>query len=153
MRLTAQYTPEQFAVETRKLQILQSEFNALLKWALWGMQISFICTVVFATCGSMWNDEGARKIHLALSATGLSWVMTMIYTRMASIYDNSARNLKQWQRCRTQRTWITRFLRSTPPIRVLIGAYFYADKELVLTSLGIMAQHSVTLLVSRRKHG
>ena len=148
----AQYTPEQFAVETRKLQILQSEFNALLKWSLCGIQISFICTVVFAICGSVWNEEGPRKLQLALVAVGLGWIITMMFSRMASIYDNSSENLKQWRRCRTQRAWITRFLKSTPPIRVLVGSYFYADKELVLTSLGIIAENSVTLLVSRRRN-
>ena len=115
------------------------------------MEISFICTVVFAICGSVWNEEGPRKVHLALSAAGLGWVMTMIYSRMASIYDNSSDNLKQWRRCRAQRAWMSRFLKSTPPIRVLIGTYFYADKALVLTSLGIIAENSVTLLVSRRR--
>ena len=139
-------------METRKLQILQCEFNELLKWPLWGMQISLICTVVFAICGSVWNGEVPRKLHLAISGAGQACVMTMMYSRMASIYDNSARNLKQWRRCRAERAWIVRFLRSTPPLRVLIGSYFFADKRLVLTSLGIIAQNSVTLLVSRRNN-
>ena len=145
----AQYTPEMFAVETRKLQILTGEFNALLKWTLWGMQISLIFTVIFATCGAVWNEEGARKLHSAISAIGLGSVMRILYTKLASIYESSSENLSQWSRCREQRKWISRFVRSTPAIRALIGTYFYADKELVLTSLKIISENSVTVLVSR----
>ena len=146
----AQYTPEKFAVETRKLQILQSEFNALFKWPMWGMQITFMVTAIFATCGSMWNEEGQRKLELAISAGAGVWLLTMIFTSMASMYENWVDNLKQWRRCRDQQAWFMRVLRLTPPVKVLLESYFYADKELVLTSLGIVVENSVTLLVSRR---
>ena len=61
---------------------------------MWG---SFIYTVVFVICGSVWNEEGARKLQLALVAAGLGWIVTMMFSRMASIYDNSSDNLKQWR--------------------------------------------------------
>ena len=146
-----QHTPERFALETRKLQILQSEFNSVLRWQLWGMQVTLIAAAVFGLCGAVWNEEPGRKVHLATSGCASVVFLAFIYTRLASIFDNSSDTLKQWRGCGSrQQAWLSRFLRSTPSLRVLIGAYFYADKQLVLTSVGIVIENTVTLLVGRR---
>ena len=144
-----QCSPEKFAADTRKLQILVGEFNALLKWALWGFLIVLMCTAIFAICGAVW-DDGGRKMHMTSIAVFMTVLINIIYTKLASLFEVSEAVLTGWRRGNALRPWFPRFLRSTPPLRVLIGSYFYADKELVLTTMGIIADNSVTLLVSRR---
>lgn len=136
-------------MEMRKLQILTGEFNALLRWVLWGVQGTLIVAAVFGICGAMWC-EGARKVHLGVVAVACISFIAVIYTKLASILDDSSETLVQWRHCRDQKAWMSRFLRSMPPIRVRIGAYFYADKAIVLTSLGIVVDNAVSLVVSRR---
>ena len=142
------YPPQKFSLELRKLQILILELNALLQWMLWALQIVIICAVVFGICGAVWA-EGPRRLHLVISATGTTAVFCLLYTKLASISESSSQVLLQWHRCRFDRPWLLRFLWSAQPLRVLIGPCFYADSRLVLTSLGIIAEHSVPLLVSR----
>ena len=80
-------------------------------------------------------------------ALGLGAVFNVTFTTLAGTYDVSKEVLMGWKSRR--RPWFARFLRSTKPVRIQMGSYFYADKELVLTSMGIMADNSVTLMVSR----
>ena len=135
-------------METRKLQIFLSEFNAMFKWTLWLFQAVVICVIVFGICEAVWG-EGPRKIHVLISASGLILIQTVVYSKLVSVFDSSRVVLTEWRHYRGH-AWFARFLRSTPPIRILLGSYFYVDKQLVLTSLSIIAQNSVTLLVSRR---
>ena len=133
----------------RKLQIIMGEFNGFFKWGLWGLQIVLIIAVTFGICGAVWA-EGPLKIHLAGTTVGSTFIFSLTYSNLASIFDVSSEVLGGWRQSRAKQAWTLRFLRSTPPIRVLIGIYFYAHRELVLTSLGIVAQNSVTLLVTHR---
>ena len=143
------YSPERFAIGYRKLQILVVELNSLLKWALWGLLNAFIFTAVFGTCGAVWG-EGGRKIHVGSLAMFMTALIVIIYSKLASLYEVSEDVLRGWNRAKGSSAWFPRFLKSTRPLKVLLGSYFYADKKLVLTSLGIIADNSVTLLVSRR---
>ena len=87
---------------------------------------------------------------MGLMAVGLATVFRLLYTKLPSFFDASGIVLMEWRDAKSSRPWFPRFLKSTIPLRVLIGSYFYADKKLVLTSMGIIADNSVTLLVSRR---
>ena len=142
------YTAERLAMETRKLQILGTEFNAMFKWILWFFQVVVIGVIVFGICGAVWG-EGQRKLHMAISAGGVIVIQTYVFSKVASVFDSSRAVIVEWCRCGGH-AWFARFLRSTPLLRVFLGSYFYADTQLVLTSLSIIAQNSVTLLVSRR---
>ena len=88
------YIPEKFVVEIRKLQILQGEFNALLKWTLWGFEVVLMCTVIFASCGAVWGS-GLRKIHMAVLAVALTVILSITFNKLASIYDGSAEVLRE----------------------------------------------------------
>ena len=146
----ALYSPEKFAMEKRKLQVLMGEFNAMLKWAFWGLQITILSTATFATVAAVTSEEGRRKVHMAVTVIASMAIFASMYTKLASVHDYSKDVLFQWRQCRRERAWIWRFLRSTPPVSISLGSYFIADKGLVLTSLSIVAENSVSLLVSRR---
>ena len=139
---------EKFVLETWKLQIFLIEFNSMFKWTLWLFQLVGICVAVFAICGAVWG-EGQYKIHMAMSSSAIIVIQTIVYGKLASVFDSSISVLMEWRRYRGN-SWFARFFRSTPPIRVLLGSYFYVDKQLVLTSLSIIAENAVNLLVSRR---
>ena len=84
------------------------------------------------------------------SGLEMTALIVIIYSKLASLYEVSEDVLRGWKRGKSFSIWFRRFLKSTRPLKVQLGSYFYADKALVLTSLGIIADNSVTLLVSRR---
>ena len=133
----------------RKLQIILREFNTCYSWGLCGLQILVIGMATFGICGVVWA-EGPLKIHLAITNVGIILIISLIIGNLANIFVVSEEVLAGWRRCLSQHALLKRVLQSTPPIRVFIGRYFYADKMLVLTCLGIIVENSVTLLVSRR---
>ena len=102
---------------------------------------------------NLWSCVGWRAMENTLGhqdhRRGIHSVSAQLYGNLGSIFNVSTEVLTSWRGCKIERALISRFLKFTPPIRVSIGAYFYADKELVLTSLGIVAENSVTLLVGR----
>ena len=85
---------------------------------------------------------------MAVLAVALTIILSITYNKLSSIYDSSADVLRVWREGKAQNR---RFLRSTPPVRVFIGSYFYVDKRLVLTIREIIVTNSVSLLVSPRK--
>ena len=102
--------------------------------------------LTFGICGAVWA-EGPLQVHLGGTTFGVFCVLVVTLNNLGNVFAVSAERLAGWRSCRTDRAFISRFLRSTTPIRGFMGADYYADKMLVLTCLGVVAQNSVTLLV------
>ena len=49
-------SPEKFCIEKRALQLLQCNYNALMRWVLWTAEVILITIVVFGLCGSVWAE-------------------------------------------------------------------------------------------------
>lgn len=137
-------------IDTRGLQILMGEFNQIWKWPLWGTEIALMCVTIFGNCGAVWG-EGPRKIHMALTGLTAFVVLAITFSNVAIVYHVARSVLSEWKGCKSKRAMFSKFLRSTPPLRVVIGANFTADKAMVLSCLKIITENSVSLLVSQRK--
>ena len=141
-----EYSTKKLASEMRTLQILMAEFNGYFRWLFCGIQTLMLVILTFGICGTVWA-EGPLQLHLGGTTFGVFCVLVVTLSNLGNVFAVSGEILDGWRMCRTDRSFISRFLRSTPPTRVFIGAYFYADKMPVLTCLGIVVQNSVTLLV------
>lgn len=144
--------PENYVHETRKLEVLQCEFNAIASWMLWGVEVVLVATSIFSLCGAIWI-EGIRALHIFIVAMAAMAILLTLWNSLAQIYDTAVNVVKQFKQRAVNfgRTvpWLPKYLRSTRPIRVKIGNFFYIDRMLILTLLGIITENTCGLLLTK----
>ena len=147
LRWTDRMSIGRFRREHRTLEVLQCNMNDLVRWLMWAEEVILITTVVFGLCGSVWA-EGFRSIRLFIvAAFALSFLVT-IWTGLGALYESSVEVLTVWKAQTGLPLDARKFLRSTRPIRVEIGSYFYADRPLVLTLLGVITENTFNVLLA-----
>ena len=145
--MTGRMTPERFCTETRALQVLQCNYNALMRWVLWTGEVILITIVVFGLCGSLWA-EGYQRLRLLVVAIFSLGLLTTFWSGFGSVYENSSDVLAQWRQRGRLPLHARQFLRATRPVRVEIGSYFYVDRAMVLTILGIVTENTFNVLLA-----
>ena len=146
-RLTKGMTPERFCLEKRTLQVLQCNYNALMRWVLWSGEVILITIVVFGLCGSVWA-EGFRAVRIFLVAMFSLGLLTTFWKGLGQVYETSGEVLNKWKRIERPPLRVRKFLLATRPVRVEIGSYFYADGSMVLTLLGVITENTFTVLLA-----
>ena len=141
-RLTDSMTCRRFCREKRILQVLQSNYNDLMRWYLWAVEVILITVIVFGICGSVWA-EGAVAVRLFLGAMLSLYILMTLWKGLGSVYENSAEVLATWRHQDGKSLHFRKFFRSTRPVRVEIGSYFYADRSMVLTLLNIITANTL----------
>ena len=58
---------ERFCIEKRTLQVLQCNYNDVMRWYIWAVEAIKVTVVVFGLCGSVWV-EGVQAVRLSLVA-------------------------------------------------------------------------------------
>ena len=140
-------TAEQFCMEKRTLQVLQSNYNDLMRWVLWTGEVILITIVVFGLCGSVWA-EGVRAVRIFLVAIFSLGLLTTFWKGLGAVYENSGEVLIKWKHKERIPLHVRKFLRSTRQVRVEIGGYFYADGTMVLTLLDIITSNTFNVLLA-----
>ena len=138
-------TPERFCVEKRTLQVLQCNYNALMRWSLWTGEMILITIVVFGLCGSVWA-EGFQAVRLFVVAIFSLGLLVTFWKGLGAVYETSVEVLALWKH--QKRPYVRKFLRATRPVRVEIGSYFYADGSMVLTLLAIITENTFNVLLA-----
>ena len=64
------------------------------------------------------------------------------------MHENSVEVLAKWKKKTRLELHVRKFLRSTRPLRVEIGGYFYADRSMVLTILDIITANTFNMLLA-----
>ena len=141
-------TAERFYKEKRTLQVLQSNYNDLLRWVLWSLVVILVIIVVFGLCGSVWA-EGAQTVRLYIVSTFcLGLLTTLLWKGLGAVHESSAEVLSHWKREEKLSLHIHKFLWSTRPVRLEIGSYFYADRSMILTLLNIIMTNPFNVLLT-----
>ena len=146
-RLTDRMKSGRFCREKRTLQVLQSNYNDVMRWCLWAVEVILTTMVVFGVCGSVWT-EGAGAIRIFLVAMLSFYVLVTVWKGLGDVYQNSVEVLATWSQQEGNSLLLRKFIRSTRPVRVEIGSYFYADRSMVLTLLDIITQNTFSLLLA-----
>ena len=141
-------TAGRFCREKRTLQVLQCNYNDLMRWYLCTLEVFVITSAVFGICGSVWA-EGAVAVRIFLVAMLCLYVLVTVWKGLGDVYENSVEVLARWRY--HHGVHFRKFLRSTRPVRVEIGSYFYADRTLVLTLLNIIAVNTFNVLLASWK--
>ena len=136
-----------FCIDIRKLEVLQCNFNALMRWLLWVDEVILVVICVFGLCGSVWT-EGSQALRIFLVSVFSLSILATIWTGMGAVYETSVKALWKWRRTTGLPVHLRKFIRSTRPIRVLIGDYFYADGAMMLTLLSIITENTFNLLLA-----
>ena len=80
----------------------------------------------------------------------LSCVLIQImYGNLARIHEVSGDVLLSWKQHNTPK-WFRKFERSCRPLHVLVGRYYFADRELVLTIFSIVTNYTANLIMTFR---
>lgn len=103
---------------------------------------------MFGLCGTVWADEGPQALRMFLVTAFCIAVLATIWTGMGAVYEMSKEVLWKWQRMTGLAKHTRKFIRSTLPIRVLIGDYFYVDRAMFITLLSIITENTFTLLLT-----
>ena len=140
-------TAECFCIEKRTLQVLQSNYNDLMRWVLWSGEVILVTIVVFGLCGSVWADD-VRAVRLFLVAIFSLGLLTTFWKGLGVVNENSGEVLALWKKQSRLPLHFRTFLLSTRPVRVEIGSYFYADRTMVLTLLDIITTNTFNVLLA-----
>ena len=146
-KLTERMSPGRFRREHRTLELLQCNVNNVFRWLAWEIEVVLVTTVVFGLCGSVWS-EGFRSLRMFIMSSFTLSFLVIIWTGMGTLYESSVEVLGLWKAQTDLPPHIRKFLRSTKPIRVEIGSYFYADGPLVFTLLGIITENTLSVLLA-----
>ena len=74
-------------------------------------------------------------------------ILVSIWKKLGELHEASFLTLSAWRRMKSA-PWFRKFLRSTPALRVQVGRFFYVDKMMILTLLGIIIQNTSNLLLT-----
>ena len=143
-------TPERFCFEKRILEVLQCNFNDLMRWVWWSIKVILISIVVFGLCGCVWA-EGFPRVRLFVVAMFSLGLLTSFWKGLGAVYETCVDVLAKWKQQERSPQYVRKFLRATRPDRVQIGSYFYADGSMVLTLLGIVTENTCNVLLATRK--
>ena len=108
---------------------------------------SLITVVVFGLCGSV-RTEGTSAVRAFLVTILCFAVLTIVWKGLGTVNENSVEVLAKWKKKERLPPHVRKFIRSTRPIRVEIGGYFYADRCMVLTLLDIITQNKLNVLLA-----
>ena len=134
-------------MEERTLRALQCNYNALLRWLVWGAEVILVTVCVFGFTGSVWA-EGFQAVRIFLVAVfGLGLLVT-VWSGLGTVYESSAEVLAKWRQKQGLPLYVRKFLCGRRPIRVEVGNYFYVDGGMTLTLFGIVAETTFSVLVA-----
>ena len=134
--------------EIQRIQVLQSHFNVLYRHAIATMQTATIITVVVSFYGAV-RMKGLQSIHVFIVAM-LSLIMfRYIWTKFGEVYEESVRKiLGQMNQLQQSSLTVKPFLRAMRPVKVKVGNFFFADRMMMLTVLGIVLENTASLLLA-----
>ena len=118
-----------------------------MRWLLWADEVILLIICVFGLCGSV-RADGSQALRMFLVTFLCLTILGTMWTGMGAVYETSMKVLWKWRRTTVLPSHARKFLRSTRPIRVLIGDYFYVDGTMMLTLLSIITQNTFTLLLA-----
>ena len=97
----------------------------------------------------LWERVGGRLSSVAAirGSHYLLGVLVTIWKGLGAVYENSVDVLFRWKQKKLLPLHVRKFLRSTQPVRVQIGSYFYADRSMVLTLLDIINKNTFNKLL------
>ena len=120
-------------------------YNALMRWVLWGLEVILVTVVVVGLCGSV-RSEGHQALRI-FAVFSLS-CLTMCWSAFGDVHEASVDVLKRWKRKERLPLHARKFLRATRPIRAEIGRYFYVDRAMILTLLGVITESTFNALLA-----
>ncbi|CAG7730352.1 unnamed protein product, partial [Allacma fusca] len=139
--------PSWFAQEFQRLQILQGFYNKL-----WSTSNVCVEVLVIATSSLTYylavRLSGARAVHQLVVAAFATSFLINIWENMGQTYEISSGVLQSWKDMEGSALWFKKYLRSVKPIRVFIGSFFYADRQIKLTIISIVLNQTLSLLLS-----
>jgi len=135
-----------FSNAMRKLQMLQCFCNEM--WGTTNVLYEVCCIggSILGFHGSV-RLPGSRAVQQFVVAIFFASTLLHLWTDMGDIFK-SAKSVQQSWKEKVEDPWFKRFLRSTRVVRMNVGAFFYADRSIRLTILGMISQNTVSLLLS-----
>ncbi|CAG7730780.1 unnamed protein product [Allacma fusca] len=92
--------------------------------------------------------RGTRAVHQLVVALFSTTFLINIWESMGQISEISSEILQSWKGMDGGAMWFKKYLKSLQSIRVYIGSFFYADREIKLTILSILLNQTSSLLLS-----
>ena len=133
-------------METRKLQNLHSFFNYPARTLLWAIQVLGVYLCIYSIFTAV-RVDGFRKIHITIIAFSALLLINYVYLLLGEIYETSVGTLESWNHVKVI-PWFRRFRRSTKPIAIELGHFYYADKPMLITMLAIIFENTFNLLMT-----
>ncbi|CAG7817817.1 unnamed protein product, partial [Allacma fusca] len=140
-------SPRWFAREFHRLQIIHGFYNKL-----WSTSNACVEVVTLAASSLTFylavRLSGARSAHQLIVAAFATSFLINIWENMGQTYEISSEVLQSWTVMKGSTLWFKKYLRSVKPIRVIIGTFFYADRQIKLTIFSIILNQTLSLLLS-----
>ena len=106
-----------------------------------------IMGILFSTFNLFMAVEFPSFRHLSVGLSSLL-VFLAIFRGMADAFEESERARQYWGPVRLK--WFVKFRRSTRPIAVSVGAFYFVDRQLLLTLLDIVTGNTANLILTYR---
>ena len=134
---------------SRELAVLVKHFNTTFGYYSLSVQVMGIVTVIV----NMTFAVLFLSIRGLILAAAFCVVILGAYKNYGVLYEESKKSISQWSgytATESQQRWFCRFTKSCMPLRINIGAFYYADRSLMLTMLSTILVSTANLALTIR---
>ena len=128
----------------RELYVMQIVSNSIFGMFIFVIEIT---AVLFSTLNFF---EAVAYSNFRGLPVGLltSLVAFILFRTMADVYEESELARQSWRSVRVK--WFVKFSRSARPLAANVNSFYFADRNLLLTILHVIANSTATLILTYR---